>query len=413
MFALRGRISRTARYALENPSAIREIMTVVTDYKLHPEKYPRKLLYLGGGWPQDPAPEVVREEFLKLGGDKELFREACRYGPTRGEPEFMESVTVYEKEIFGRKATTEEVIVGLGSTELTAAFMLATLDSGSEVILTRPGYLNYERQILVETLMSAKIKRWDIIKDREFAPNTDELQDLITPDTRLIILTAPGNPDGQIFSEETLEAVSDIAEDKGVWVMVDVAYRAFCFEKEPKYYSRPRRENEIWMCSLSKELRILGWRLAYALADPELINAVVTVEQARTLCPSRPAQMIVSRIIGDKDKLKVIKDFYDKGKRRYAEVGLKTYNALKEEIPDIYPLKPMGGFYVFFDASNYSPSSRKVCNDLLNKWQVALAPGLDFGMEGWIRLSFAPVIETPEVVFEAIQRMKEYFKSLK
>ncbi|MHA1583211.1 MAG: aminotransferase class I/II-fold pyridoxal phosphate-dependent enzyme, partial [Candidatus Baldrarchaeia archaeon] len=80
---------------------------------------------------------------------------------------------------------------------------------------------------------------------------------------------------------------------------------------------------------------------------------------------------------------------------------------------DLGILEPRGGFYVFFDASSYEKSSKKLCNDLLKECQVALAPGIDFGMEGWLRLSFAPIVEEPETLKEGLNRMKEYFSKRK
>ena len=408
---MKGKISEVSRYALDNPSAIREIMTLVTDFKLHPEKYPRELIYLGGGWPQDPPPSTLREALSEVLEDNETWVNASRYGTTRGQPEFIEALTLYEKEFFGRKIVNEEVFVGSGSTELTAGFMLSILDPGSEVILTRPGYLNYHRQLEIETMLRTKVKRWNIIKDNAFEPNLDELQSLITGDTRLIIITSPGNPDGQVFDDETLNGIVDIAEDKGIWVAVDVSYRAFIYGEKPRYLSRPRRENEIWLMSMSKEFRIPGWRVAYALADEELLKAVETIEQARVLCPNRLAQETFVKLFNDNGKVVRTKRFFKQTEVKYSNVANHTYRYIVENIPKLNPLRPLGGFYVFFDASVYSNDSRALCSDILNKYQVALVPGLDFAMEGWIRLSFAPLVDDLDKLDEGLNRIKEFFES--
>ncbi len=409
----KGMISETARYALENPSSIREIMSVVTDFKKHPEKYPRPLIYLGGGWPQDPPPPILRTAAKEIIEDDHTWIESSRYGTTRGQPDFIAGIINYENFIFGRKIYEEEVIVGSGSTELTAAFMLTILDPGSEVILTCPGYLNYPRQIQTETLLRCKIKRWTVLKNHTFNPDFDELQDLISDKTRMLILCTPGNPDGQVYTDDMLNAINDIAEEKNIWVMIDVAYRAFIYEDYPKYFSRERRENEIWMCTLSKEFRVPGWRMAYALANEELIKAVETVEQARILCPNRMAQEILTRVLQDNTRLKTVKEYYETGKEKYKKVAQYTAEELRNNIPDLGILEPKGGFYVFFDASKYEKDSKRLCSDLLGEYQVALAPGVDFGMEGWIRLSFAPIVEEPETLKEGLNRMKEYFSKKK
>ena len=398
---------------MENPSAIREIMNIVADFEKHPEKYPRKLIYLAGGWPQDPPPPVLREAASELVGDEAAFNSSARYGPTRGEPDFIERICAYERGVWGRHVSLDEdgVIVGSGSTELTAAFMLACLDPGDELVLPAPGYLNYKRQAEIEELLSVKIKRWPIVKAHEYEPDPAELADVMTERTRLVIVCSPGNPDSRVMSDEALNGVLDVAEEKGAWVMLDLAYRAFCFGDEPGYLSRRRRENEIIMCTFSKELRTPGWRLAYAIADPELVEAVNALEQARTLCPSTLAQRIIGRVIGDEGRLKALRAFYDEGRRKYARTAKMALDALTDAMPKAVPLEPEGGFYIFFDASDYDKSSRRFCKRLLDEVQVALTPGLDFGMEGWIRLSYAPTVEEPELITEAMERIRALLKS--
>lgn len=393
---------------MENPSAIREIMTIVADYERHPEKYPRPLIYLAGGWPQDPPPPVLREAARELVEDEQAFNLSARYGPTKGEPDFLEAIARYEEAIWGRRVRPGEdaIIVGAGSTELTAAFMLACMDPGDELILTCPGYLNYKRQAEVEGLLQLRVKWWPVIKGHEYEPDPGELSSLITDRTRLVIVTTPGNPDSMVMPDDVLNGILDVAEERGVWVMEDLAYRAFFFEEEPGYLSRPRRENEIVMCTFSKEFRIPGWRLAYAIAEPELVAAVNAIEQARTLCPSTPAQKVLTRALSSKERLKAIREYYDAGRHRYAEVAKLAYDALVDAMPKAVPLRPQGGFYVFFDASAYDENSRRFCKRLLDEAQVALTPGRDFGMEGWIRLSFAPTVERPELISEAMERIK-------
>jgi len=410
---LKGKISKVSEYTIKNPSAIREIMTIVTDYKLHPEKYPRELIYLAGGWPQDAPPSTLREALSEVIEDDNVWVEASRYGATRGQPEFIEGLAEYEKVIFGRRIYPEEVFVGGGSTELTATIMTSILDPGDEVILTRPSYLNYERQLQIETRLDIKIKRWDIIRNYEFNPSVDNLQNIISNDTKLIFITTPGNPDSQVFDDETIEAVVDIAEDKGIWVVIDVAYRAFIFGNYPRYMSRSRRENEIWIATLSKEFRIPGWRISYLLLDQELLKAVETIEQARLLCPSRLVQETLTKLFYDRDKLERTKLDYEETRKKYANIANYTYEYLVNNIEGLRPIKPTGGFYVFFDASRYFPSSKELCSSLMNEYQVALVPGFDFGMEGWIRLSFAPLVNDKEKLEEGLGRIKEFFDSRK
>jgi len=407
---LKGKISHAARYAEEHPSAIREIMNVVSEFKSHPERFPRPLIYFGGGWPQDDTPPVLKQKLLEVINDHDSWIDSIRYGPTRGKPNFLDGIVNYEEKVFGRKGVDEnELLAGSGSTELTAAFMMAVTDPGDEIILTQPSYLNYPRQIQIEFMLGAHYKEWPLIKDHKFAPDIEELKEMITDKTRMLVITAPGNPDGQVPDDELMNAVNDLAEDHGFWVVVDVAYRAFFFDGIPKYFQRPRRENEIWMASLSKEFRIPGWRIAYSIADAELTAAVTNIEQARVLCANSMVQNALAGVFNDNDALKSVKQYYDEGVVKYKDMAEYTVKTLNEKIQNLGVLEPKGGFYVFFDASHYSNDSKKMCADLLDEYQVALAPGKDFGMEGWLRLSYAPIVEERETLVEGLDRMAEFF----
>ncbi len=408
------KISDLARWMIEHPSAIREIMTLVAEFEKHPEKWPRKLIYLAGGWPQDPPPEILKEKLLEVINDTELWRKGARYSPTVGYPDTIEAVINYEKEIWNRNITQENVVFGLGSSEQIGAVFLALVNPGDEVILTSPGYLNYKRQLDLELKLKAIVKYWRIInEDAIFDPNFDDLQNKMSNKTKLIIVTTPGNPDGQVWSDEQIKAILDIAEDNSIYVLFDLAYRAFIFDenKIPMYLSKTPGEFDIWSCTMSKELRIPGWRASYLIIPSEIKRSLDTIEQARTLAPVSLIQLVFQRFFNDKTALRKLSQFYREGAIKYGSVANRTVSLLKD-IPKINVLEPKGGFYVFLDVSAYDKDSKRVWKNLINSYQVALAPGVDFnGFEGWLRLSFAPVIESTELLEEGLMRIKEFFES--
>ncbi len=406
-------LSNIARYMIEHPSSIREIMELVAEYEKHPEKFPRPLIYLAGGWPQDPPPEILREIFRNIIDDDELWKKAARYSPTTGFPDLRELIPVYEKEVFGRHGVSPDmIIVGLGSTEQTAAVFRLLLNANDEIILTTPGYLNYKRQIELEMDLKAKIKYWEIIDDTEFNPSLEKLKNLISSRTKAVLLTSPGNPDGQVWDDDILRGIHDLAMDHGFYVLLDVAYRAFIFGPMPRAFTRAPLEREIWICSFSKELRAPGWRISYLILPEELTRPLNTIEQARVLAPVSPIQLTLIKAFSNRGVLMKIKDFYEAGKRKYEELAKKTVHTLKQ-IEKIRALEPKGGFYVFFNIEEISRDDKKVWRELIDKKQLALAPGSDFnGARGWLRLSFAPVVENPEKLYEGLKRLQEYFEEI-
>lgn len=403
-------ISKTAKHMIDHPSSIREIMSLVAEFERHPEKFPRELIYLAGGWPQDTPPKFFKDLFTKVVNQEERWKKAARYSPTKGYPEIREGVTEYEEEIWGRKVNPDNVIFGLGSTEQVGSVFLSLLDPGDEVILTSPGYLNYQRQIQLETALQTKIQAWNTIKDNSFSPSTEDLKEIITDETKLLLITTPGNPTSRVWSNETIEALNDLAEDEDFYLLIDVAYRAYHFIDEPEYLKRPPKSKEIWSCTMSKELRGPGWRVSYLILPDELVRAVETIEQGRTLAPSSPLQEVLVELLQNKKLLRKLDNFYENGSAQYQEIAEKTVELL-QEIPDLHILEPEGGFYVFFDVSEYNPDDKEIWRELIDKKQVALAPGSDFnGAKGWLRLSFAPVVEEESKLWEGMERMKKFFQ---
>lgn len=407
-------MSDLAKWMIKHPSAIREIMTLVADFEKHPDKWPRRLIYLAGGWPQDPPPEILREKLKEIISNNELWKKGARYSPTVGYPDTLESIVNYEREIWGRKIHVSNIIFGLGSSEQIGAVFLSLVNPGEEVILTSPGYLNYKRQLDLELKLNASARYWRIIdKDGEFNPNVDELQRIISSKSRLIVITTPGNPDGQVWSDEQIKAVLDIAEDNSIYVLFDLAYRAFIYDEAnvPRYLSRTPGEFDIWSCTMSKELRVPGWRSSYLIIPEDIKRSLDTIEQARTLAPVSLIQITLQKVFKDKSLLRKLSMFYKEGAKKYRSAAHKTIQLLRE-IPNLRVLEPRGGFYVFFDVSTYDSDSKRIWRALINKYQVALAPGVDFnGFEGWLRLSFAPVIESIELLEEGLNRIKEFFES--
>ncbi len=407
------KISEKAKFFLENPHSIREIMNLIEEYSK--TKTEKKIIYLAGGWPQDPPPPFLKEAIKDILSDESKFLRSTQYGPTRGLTETISSIIEYEKELFGRKIEDENVTIGDGSTELTAALMENLAHENSEIILTRPHYLNYFRQILLASNLKTKIKYWNLLKEDSvrYEPDLEELKELITDKTSAIFLTSPGNPDGQVIDDKLFREISEIAKDNKIYLITDLAYRGFCYVEKPYYFSKNIDEHEIFICTFSKELRIPGLRMAYILADREITKYVETIRQTSILCPNSFSQKIIAELLSKKENLEKIKEFIYKGKEIYQRTARITYKTLREEISEFEMLEPKGAFYLFFNHKKIMEDSRKFCAELLNKQQIALAPGVDFGLDGWTRLSFSPAVLNEEMIFEGIKRIKEFVTNLK
>jgi len=147
------------------------------------------------------------------------------------------------------------------------------------------------------------------------------------------------------------------------------------------------------------------------MADPGLIRAVETIQQARILCPPHPQQRAFVRMMSG--EIKWLRGFIlEETPSKYKKIAELVCRELRK-IDGLRFLEPEGGFYVFFDIREFMEDSKKFVGGLLREWQVALAPGVDFGMEGWVRLSYAPAVEEPDKLVEGIERMKKFIDSLR
>ncbi|HLI45968.1 MAG TPA: pyridoxal phosphate-dependent aminotransferase [Geobacterales bacterium] len=406
------RTSKKAQFLRNNPNTLREIMNLLEEFTKRGTKEGKKLIYLAGGWPQDPPPSLLKEAMLEVISNEEKFSRAVQYGPTRGLTETLTAIVDYEKGIYGRDINESEILISNGSTEIALTVLEAILDEGDEVILTKPHYLNFSIQSYFVGNLNVKIKYWNLLRDDyTYGPNIEQLKELVNDKTKAIILASPGNPDGQIISDRLFNEISEIAKEKGVFLITDLAYRGFCYTEKPSYFSNAVEPHEIFICTFSKELRIPGLRLAYVIASKEMIRNFELVEQLKTLCPNGFIQKVFAEMISKEDNIKSLKEFIERGNETYQGIALMSYRYLRDKIPEFYLNEPKGAFYLFFNHSSVNPNSREFCTHLLEKVRVALAPGIDFGMDGWTRLSISPGVLNPELIKEGIERIREFIDS--
>jgi len=366
------------------------------------------IISFGGGAPSLLPPKELIQSFIEelKNSPAELFR----YTSTRGSLSFREKIAEDVKEYTGVEYDPKkEIIVTEGSTEGLFLTLAAILEEGDEIILTDPTYLGYSEII---TMFKAKEVRISQLKENKYQPSLDELNEKITNKTKAIIINTPENPTGRILKKDIAKGIVEIAKDKGIFVIVDEAYKHIIYEGENTYLQKFDKDVVISVCSFSKEASSPGFRLGYVCANEEVITNLEKIKQFVTLCSNMVGQRVLMNYLASEMK-----------KRYLKEVVIPTYQArrdfmikmIRKYLPDSDFHVPEGAFYIFLDLRNWLgdkvEKDEEIMLDIFKKKKLVVIPGSYFGKlgKGSFRLTF--VSEDFHRIEEGIRRLSEYLYS--
>jgi len=235
-----------------------------------------------------------------------------------------------------------------------------------------------------------------------YRPDLDELERL-APGARVLFLNTPSNPTGAVHDRGTLERMLQVAERHGLAVLADEVYEDITFDVDPVSIGSLGYEGRVvTVFSFSKGYAMTGWRVGYAVAPDEVVEAMVQVQETIVACPSWTGQVAaVAALTGTQAPVREMRDEY-RGRRDIAVSALREHGLLISE--------PRGTFYAMADVSALGRDSFGIARRLLQEERVAVAPGETFGPSGagTVRLSLA---SPPAVVTEAIDRMARLVSS--
>ena len=344
------------------------------------------------GEPEFDTPEPVREAVTES-----LSRGLTHYPPNNGRPELLAALSAYMR-VHGLSYDEDELIVTCGATEALSASLLALLDPGDEVIVPVPAFgLN-------ETIVRAAHGTYVPFDTSEhgFQICEEELESVITSQTRAIIITSPNNPTGCIYTPETLDAVANCAARHGFCVICDDVYNRLVYDAGYERFAvrHPElREQTIVVDSFSKPWAMTGWRLGWLAAAPSLKSQVEKMHQY--LVSSVPAFLqdaaVVALGLGIDEMVATYKSRRDLVCSRLDAMGL-SFNS------------PGGAFYAFPRIESFGMSSEEFCERAIREAGVALVPGSCFGVEGFTRLSYCVSDNDLET---GLERLGEFTSSLR
>jgi len=358
------------------------------------------VISLGIGEPDFATPWHIREAAIYA-----LERGRTGYTSNLGLPRLRRSISDYIQKHFGiRYEPLSEILVSVGVSEAIDLALRALLNQGDEVIYHEPCYVSYAPSIV----MAGGVARAVTTRaDEGFILHAEELEKAITPRTRVLMLNFPTNPTGAAMDPEELEKIAAVCVKHDLVVLTDEIYSELTYEGRPHHSIATipgMRERTVLLHGLSKAFAMTGWRIGFACAPAELIEAMMKIHQYSILCAPIMGQDAAIEAL-DRGEQSV------NGMRREYEMRRNFIVSSLRDMGLDCP-SPRGAFYVFPKITSTGLSSRDFSLRLLHEKKVAVVPGPAFGSggEGHVRCSFATALDQIKI---AMVRMAEFCRELK
>ncbi len=381
------RVSPTVRAI--PPSGIRRFFDIVAETK--------GVVSLGVGEPDFVTPWHIRESCV-YGLQQGYTAYTSNYGLLELRQEIAKNCAAnYGVEYDPRK----EVLVTVGVSEAVDLAMRAILSPGDEVLVPEPSYVSYKACVAlaggVPVTVPTKV-------EDDFRLTVDQLEALVTPRTKALLIGYPNNPTGAIMPKDELAAIAAFAAKHDLIVISDEIYASLTYSgTHTCFASLPgMRDRTILLNGFSKAYAMTGWRIGYALSNPDFIGAMTKIHQYTMLCAPITAQVAAIEALrhGQCSMLKMVEEY--NRRRRLMVEGFKKIGL------DCF--EPQGAFYIFPSIKQTGLSSLAFAEELLKAEKVALVPGDAFGAcgEGFVRCSYA---SSTANLSEALTRIGHFVKT--
>ncbi|OLE46867.1 MAG: hypothetical protein AUG46_08275 [Acidobacteria bacterium 13_1_20CM_3_58_11] len=364
------------------------------------ERQGRSIIHLELGEPDfHPAAPVVDalRDAVAAGRD--------RYCSTRGLPALAEAIADYLKRTRGVAATGEQVLVAPGCKMALSLAMMALVEPGDEVLLPDPSFPIYPS---FTRGLGATPVAFGLQEKNKFQPDVDEIAQKVTPRTTMLIFNSPNNPTGTVFSDAAMEKLAVLARKHDLWVLSDEIYARILFSGEyHSIWSLPgMADRTVIIDGFSKSFAMTGWRLGYAVAPVEVIDAMDLLVLNTFTCAAEFTQVAAIEALRDSTSaVEAMVVEYRKRRDQFVS-GLNHIPGFRCQAPD-------GAFYAWVNIEDTGLSADQVQRVLLEEAGVAGIAGAAFGPGGknYLRFSLASARRVLEEALERIQRVSLHWRA--
>ena len=347
----------------------------------------------GAGEPDFDTPEHIKEAAIKA-----LQEGFTKYTPSAGLPELRTAISEKYAKDNNLDYKPNQVIVSNGAKQSCYNAILACCEPGDEVIIPAPYWLSYPDMV---KLVGAEPVIVQTKASNSYKMTAEEFENAMTPRTKMVIINSPGNPTGSVYTREELEALVEVALTEDIFILADEIYEKLIYDDASHVsvasLSKEAYDLTITVNGFSKAYAMTGWRLGYLGAPEHIAKVIDSLQSHSTSGPNSFAQKgAVAALKGSQQCVTDMRDEFNV-RREYMYERLAA-------IPNMTTVKPLGAFYMLADISKFGLSSTNFADRLLSKAEVAVVPGIAFGDDKTVRLSYATDLETIKTGLDRIEQ---------
>lgn len=347
----------------------------------------------GAGEPDFDTPDHIKEAAIKA-----LQEGFTKYTPSSGLPELRSAISEKFAADNGIDYAPGQVIVSNGAKQSCYNAILACCEPGDEVIIPAPYWLSYPEMV---RLVGATPVIVPTSAKNSYKMTAEEFENAMTPRTKMVIVNSPGNPTGSVYTREELEKIVEVALTEDIFILSDEIYEKLIYDDvehvSPASLSKEAYDLTITINGFSKAYAMTGWRLGYLGAPEEIAKVIDSLQSHSTSGPNSFAQKGgVAALKGSQECVTDMREEFNI-RREYMFERLSA-------IPNVSTVKPLGAFYMLADISKFGLGSTNFADRLLSKAEVAVVPGIAFGDDKTVRLSYATDLETIKTGLDRIEQ---------
>ncbi len=360
----------------------------------------KNIIGFGAGEPDFDTPGYIKNAVKDA-----LDKGYTKYTPVSGIEELKSAIADKFLSDYNVGYEQSEIIVSCGGKHSLYNLFSALLNEGDEIIIPSPYWVSYTEIVKLSGGVPVIVDT----SQNGFKFNLKMLESNLTKKTRGLIINSPSNPTGVLMDEKDIIEIANFVKKKGLYIITDDIYEKIIFD-DKKFFNalmagKSMKENTVAVNAVSKTYSMTGFRIGYTAGPKDLISAMNNIQSQSTSNPTTFAQYgALAALKGGYDFTVMMRNEFQK-RRDY------MLDFFDKNIKSVTPVKPDGAFYIFADISkvfdesgNRINSSTEFCDYLLDKYLVAAVPGVEFGNDNFIRLSFATSLD---VIKEGLNRIKE------
>lgn len=352
----------------------------------------------GAGEPDFDTPEHIKAAAIEA-----LNAGFTKYTPSSGTPELRAAISEKFKRDNGLDYKPSEIIVSNGAKQSCFNAIMAVCGEGDEVIIPAPYWLSYPEMV---RLAGAEPVIVQTTAENDWKMTPQQFEEAMSPRTKMVIINSPGNPTGAVYTKEELRALVEVAADEEITILSDEIYECLTYDGAEHVsvasLTPEARDLTITVNGFSKAYAMTGWRLGYLGAPEKIAKAIDSMQSHATSGPCSFAQKGgLAALTGSQQCVADMREEFNI-RREYMFERLTA-------IHNVSAVKPKGAFYMLADISKLGMTSTNFADRLLSKANVAVVPGIAFGDDRVVRLSYATGLD---VIKPGLDRFEDFCKTL-